>query len=108
MSMPVSAWRAGGLLTRLRLRRQLNQFGASLMRVGARRAHKKATSRTSPVRWLVGATVAIFMLGSFTNLAYQAMVNMDQQLGTTLVRNPAAAVPDTSARQASCRDRRWQ
>jgi ABC-2 type transport system permease protein len=106
MSAPVSAWRAAGLLTRLRLRRQLNQFGASLMRVGARRAHKKATSRTSPVRWLVGAMVAIFMLGSFTNLAYQAMVNMDQQLGTTLVRNPAAAAPDTSARQAQFLPRR--
>ncbi|MBV9239418.1 MAG: CPBP family intramembrane metalloprotease [Xanthobacteraceae bacterium] len=87
MSAPVSVWRSAFLLTRLRLRRQLNQFGASFARLRARQADKKAATRTSPARALLTAVVTLAMLGSFANLARQSMSNMENVLGSQTVRS---------------------
>ncbi len=93
MSARVSVWRAAFLLTRLRLRRQLNQFGASFARLRARHTDKKAANRTSPARALLTALVTLAMLGSFTNLARQSIVNMETVLGTQTVRGTATLGP---------------
>jgi membrane protease YdiL (CAAX protease family) len=86
VSAAVSVWRAAFLLTRLRLRRQLNQFGASFARLRARHADKKAANRTSSARTLLTAVVTLAMLGSFANLARQSMINMENVLGSQIVR----------------------
>ena len=93
MSAQVSVWRAAFLLTRLRLRRQLNQFGASFARLRARQADKKAATRTSPARAVLTALVTLAMLGSFANLARQSMINMETVLGTQTVRSTASPGP---------------
>ena len=87
MSAQVSVWRAAFLLTQLRLRRQLNQFGASFARLRARQADKKAAARTSPARALLTALVTLAMLVSFANLARQSMINMENVLGSQTVRS---------------------
>jgi hypothetical protein len=93
VSAQVSVWRAAFLLTRLRLRRQLNQFGASFARLRARQADKKAATRTSPARALLTALVTVAMLGSFANLARQSMINMENVLGSHTVRSTATPGP---------------
>jgi membrane protease YdiL (CAAX protease family) len=93
VSGQVSVWRATFLLSRLRLRRQLNQFGASFARLRARQAEKKAATRTSPARALLTALVTVAMLGSFANLARQSMINMENVLGSQTGRNPATPGP---------------
>jgi ABC-2 type transport system permease protein len=87
VSAQVSVWRAAFLLTQLRLRRQLNQFGASFARLRARQADKKAAARTSPARALLTALVTLAMLVSFANLARQSMINMENVLGSQTVRS---------------------
>jgi membrane protease YdiL (CAAX protease family) len=93
VSAQVSVWRATLLLTRLRLRRQLNQFGASFARLRARQAEKKAATRTSPARALLTALVTLAMLGSFANLARQSMINMENVLGSQTVRSTGSPGP---------------
>jgi ABC-2 type transport system permease protein len=93
VSAQVSVWRAAFLLTRLRLRRQLNQFGASFARLRARQAEKKAATRTSPARALLTAFVTLAMLGSFTNLARQSMINMENVLGSQVMHATGLAGP---------------
>jgi ABC-2 type transport system permease protein len=93
VSAQVSVWRAAFLLTRLRLRRQLNQFGASFARLRARQADKKAATRTSPARALLTALVTLAMLGSFANLARQSMINMENVLGSQTVRSTGSPGP---------------
>jgi ABC-2 type transport system permease protein len=103
VSILVSVPRAAFLLARLRLRRQLNRFGSPLGHAMARRTGPKAAGRSSPLRWLLSALVAVLMLVSFTNLAYRSMVNMQKELGTVLVR--ATSAPD---RGAASQDQRAQ
>jgi membrane protease YdiL (CAAX protease family) len=93
VSASVSIWRSAFLLTRLRLRRQLNQFGASFARLRARHSDKKAANRTSPARALLTAVVTVAMLGSFANLARQSMINMENVLGSQIVRSTATPGP---------------
>ena len=93
MSAQVSVSRAAFLLTRLRLRRQLNRFGASFVRLRARQADKKAANRTSPARALLTALVTLAMLGSFANLARQSMINMETVLGSQTVRGTGTLGP---------------
>src|SRR6516164_4915221 len=83
----VSAPRAAWLLARLRFRRQLNQLGA-LYRF------RKATAQRSGTRgkssgWVLTLLVTLAMLGNFTNLSYQSLVNMRKALGTAVVPNEA-------------------
>jgi ABC-2 type transport system permease protein len=101
VSAQVSVWRAAFLLTRLRLRRQLNQFGASFAWLRARRASKKAATRTSPGRALLTALVTLAMLGTFANLARQSMINMENVLGSQAVR--ATGLPGPRDRGVSVR-----
>ena len=93
MSAQVSVRRAAFLLTQLRLRRQLNQFGASFARLRARQADKKAAARTSPARALLTALVTLAMLVSFANLARQSMINMENVLGSQTVRSTGSPGP---------------
>jgi ABC-2 type transport system permease protein len=101
LSAQVSVWRAAFLLTRLRLRRQLNRFGASFVRLRSRQADKKAANRTSPARAMLTALVTLAMLGSFANLARQSMINMENVLGSQTVRSTGA--PGTRGRGVSVR-----
>jgi ABC-2 type transport system permease protein len=78
---PISATRATWLLTRLRLRRQLNQIG-SLYRFRKASPTRTATARKSSSGWLLTAFVILAMLGNFTNLAHQTMANMVKVLGS--------------------------
>jgi ABC-2 type transport system permease protein len=95
-SLPISAWRAAFLLTRLRLRRQFNQIGAAFGRYRVKSSSTKQSG--SPTRWIVTALVAIAMLISFGNLAYQSVVNLENALGTVAVRNDGAANPRVAPR----------
>jgi ABC-2 type transport system permease protein len=94
---PVGAWRAARLLIRLRVRRLVNQL-QSIIRFRMGSTARKATSRTSPIVWLLGPLVGIAMLGSFTSMAYQAVDNIQHTLGSTQVRN------DDRAARAGKRD----
>ena len=84
MTPAVSAVRAAWLLTRLRLRRQLNQIG-SLYRFRKASPKRTATGRKSSVGWLLTSLIMLVMLGNFTNLAYQSMANMEKVLGSAPV-----------------------
>jgi len=81
LTHPVSAARATWLLTRLRLRRQLNQFG-SLYRFRKATAARTATRRKSSTGGLLTAFVALAMLGNFINWSYRGMANMETVLGS--------------------------
>jgi ABC-2 type transport system permease protein len=97
LTAPVGAWRAAWLLAKLRWRRQFNQIG-SLYRYRIGLPGRKATSRTSPTTWLITALVTLTMLGGFTALAYQSVTNMENVLGSTLVRNPHHGAPGVGDR----------
>ena len=84
MTAPMSAARAAWLLTRLRLRRQLNQIG-SAYRWRKASPTRTATGRKASAGWLLTAFVMLAMLGSFTNLAYQSVANMEKVLGSVQV-----------------------
>src|SRR5262249_50095686 len=99
----VSASRAAWLLTRLRLRRQLNQM-ESIWRFRTGSSGRTGTGRTSSGLMILGALVAMSMLGSFTSLAYQSMANMQAELGSVVVPGPAAgAARDTPQPSAETR-----
>jgi membrane protease YdiL (CAAX protease family) len=82
----ISAPRAALLLTGLRLRRQVNQMMSGFGRYRVKSSSAKQSA--SPTRWIVSALVAIAMLGTFGNLAYQSVVNLENALGTEQVRAP--------------------
>ena len=98
MSGSVSAARAAWLLTRLRIRRRLNQF-ASLYRYRMGSPDRKAASRTSPTLWLLTGFVGLSMLFSFTNLSYQTISNMEQVLGSVQVQPAAGPRADAQEKQ---------
>jgi ABC-2 type transport system permease protein len=85
---PVSAWRAAWLLTRLQLRRQLNQFW-SLNRFRKASPNRTATSRKSAAGGLLMAFVALTMLGNSVNLSYHGVANMQKVLGSVQTYNEA-------------------
>jgi hypothetical protein len=92
--MSIGVARGAWLLTRLRLRRQLNAFETVLGRRKGRSGRKLA-SRASPTTWLINGLVALAMLGSFTLLSHQMMRNLQTVLGSEPVlgepRNPGIA-----------------
>jgi len=100
VSGSVSAARAALLLTRLRWRRQLNQFGAAFSRYRVKSSSAKSTTGASPTRWILGALVACAMLFTFGNLAYQIVANLENVLGTVQVRNDAGPAPGVRPRDA--------
>src|SRR5262249_48146272 len=103
MTGSVSAARAAWLLTRLRLRRQLNQ-AVSIWRFRTGSSGRSGTGRTSPALAILGVVVAMSMLGSFTSLAYQSMANMQAALGSVVVPGAAAgAARDTAQPSAETR-----
>ncbi|MEJ0076119.1 MAG: CPBP family intramembrane glutamic endopeptidase [Alphaproteobacteria bacterium] len=87
------ALRPAGLLVRLRLRRTLNQMQSAL-RFRLASPDKKATGRTTPVMWLLSGLVGLAMLGGFTMLSNQAIINIKSTLGSVQVQ---ATAPPTSA-----------
>jgi len=90
----VSASRAAWLLTRLRLRRQLNQM-ESIWRFRTGSSGRTGTGRASSGLMILGGLVALSMLGSFTSLAYQSIANMQAELGSVVVPGDAPAGGDT-------------
>jgi ABC-2 type transport system permease protein len=86
LTAPISISRAAYLLTRLRLRRMLNQIGAlSRYRMGA--SDRKASARASPIGGVFGVLVALAMLYGFTMMAYQSIANIERALGSAQVEN---------------------
>ena len=84
----VSPARAAWLLVRLRLARLFNQVISSFQRFRRKSAsgQRSASPGKSKIGWLVGTLVAVSMLFSFTNIALQAVSNMQERLGTTTER----------------------
>jgi ABC-2 type transport system permease protein len=84
----VSPARAAWLLVRLRLARLFNQVVSSFQRFRRKSAsgQRSASPGKSKIGWLVGTLVAVSMLFSFTNIALQAVSNMQERLGTTTER----------------------
>jgi ABC-2 type transport system permease protein len=102
VSAPISAAKAAWLLTRLRLRRQLNLIAAGWRyRMGS--SERKAASRSSPTMWLVSAFAALMMLGGATQLAYRGIANIETVLGTV---QAGAADPAGDARARTIQQRR--
>jgi len=86
-STPISTARAARLILRLRLARFVNQVVSGFQRfrrvpVSGKRT---ATPGKSKLGWFVGGLVALSMIFSFTNIARQAMANMQERLGSTTV-----------------------
>jgi len=84
---PVSAGRAAWLLTRLHLRRQLNQIRL------ARAFGKASTGRIGTAGkssgWLLPAFLAVLTLGGSAMMSHQGLANMRKVLGTVEVyKNP--------------------
>lgn len=98
MTAPVSALRAARLLTQLRFRRQLNTI-VSLSRHRMGSPERKATSRTSPTMWLLGAFVGVAMVFSFTMIAHQAVQNIENVLGSVRVPNTERRAPNIADSQ---------
>ena len=96
-SAPISAARAAGLILRLRLARLFNQVASGFQRFRRRPVSGKrtATPAKSKLGWFVGGLVALSMIFSFTNIARQAMANMQERLGSTTVtaKSPVDAGP---------------
>jgi hypothetical protein len=99
----ISAARAAYLLTRLRLRRQLNQIGAAFGRFRVRSSSAKQSG--SPTRWIMSVLVAVAMLWTFGNIAYQSVMNLERVLGTVQVQSVAAGNPQAAARDNAGRPR---
>jgi membrane protease YdiL (CAAX protease family) len=86
----VGALRAARLLIRLRLRRARNQLAAFFRyRMGS--PDRKATSRTSPLIWILNVFVAVYMLGIFTTIAWNSLENLQDRLGTVQAESSNAA-----------------
>ena len=85
--MPISRVRAARLILRLRLVRLFNQLTSGFQRFRRQPVSGKrtATPGKSKLGWFVGGIVALSMIFSFTNIARQAMANMQQRLGSTTV-----------------------
>src|SRR5947208_1709509 len=86
MTQPVGALRAAGLLIRLRLRQQLNQFGAIYRFRKASATSRPATARKKMGGRLLTGLIAVAMLFNFFNLSRQSMENIDKRFGTVEVR----------------------
>jgi membrane protease YdiL (CAAX protease family) len=86
-STPISAIRAARLILRLRLARLFNQVTSGFQRFRRQPVSGKrtATPGKSKLGWFVGGIVALSMVFSFTNIARQAMANMQERLGSTTV-----------------------
>ena len=85
MIQPVGVSRAAWLLIRLRFRRLLNQIG-SLSRYRMGSPDRKAAGRTSPIFLLLGALVGAVMFAGLTSMAYEAVGNIQDALGSVQVR----------------------
>jgi ABC-2 type transport system permease protein len=97
-STPISAARAARLILRLRLARFFNQVASGFQRFrrGQVSGKRTATPGKSKLGWFVGGIVALSMIFSFTNIARQAMANMQERLGSTTVtvaKSPVDAGP---------------
>ncbi len=102
-STPISAARAARLILRLRLARFCNQVVSGFQRfrrvpVSGKRT---ATPGKSKLGWFVGGLVAVSMIFSFTNIARQAVANMQERLGSTTVTvaSPGDSPGDTGPPQ---------
>jgi hypothetical protein len=97
-STPISAARAARLILRLRLARFFNQVASGFQRFRREPVSGKrtATPGKNKLGWFVGGLVALSMIFSFTNIARQAMANLQERLGSTTVtvaKSPADAGP---------------
>jgi membrane protease YdiL (CAAX protease family) len=90
MTAAISAARAAWLLSRLKLRRRLNQI-ESIYRYRMGSPERKAASRSSPASFIITALVGLSMLGTSTSLAYRSLNNMQEVLGAAEARHDAAA-----------------
>jgi ABC-2 type transport system permease protein len=77
MSAPVGFFRAASLLARLRLRRIVNQFRA-LSRYRMKAQDRKMASRASPVRTVFTFLILLFMFGSFVQMSYSSIENIQR------------------------------
>ncbi|MBO0742872.1 MAG: PDZ domain-containing protein, partial [Hyphomicrobiaceae bacterium] len=94
-STPISAARAARLILRLRLARLFNQMASGFRRfrrvpVSGKRT---ATPGKNKLGWFVGGLVALSMIFSFTNIARQAMANMQERLGSMTVTATSSLDP---------------
>jgi ABC-2 type transport system permease protein len=98
MTQPVSVLASAWLLTRLRLRRLLNQTSAVYNRPLNARKGRPATPAKNRNPWLVTGFVSIAMLFSFGNLARQAIVNLhlvlDLNLSGRMLSRGSARMPE--------------
>jgi membrane protease YdiL (CAAX protease family) len=83
MAEAISAWQAASLLTRLKLRRQLNHLRAANP-FGKSSGARTGTASKSSSRWLL-AFIAVVMLGNVANLSHQGMVRLQRVLGSVEV-----------------------
>jgi ABC-2 type transport system permease protein len=97
MSTCVSPARAMWLLTRLRLRRQLNQMQAIYNRPLSGDKRRVATGGKSRNRWLLTSFVGVAMLFSFGNLSRQSVLNLQRAAQATSTAQDAQAPIGTAA-----------
>jgi membrane protease YdiL (CAAX protease family) len=99
MTASVGSLRAAWLLTRLRLRRQLNQVVSVYRhRMGAKT--RKGTPRKSSTMWVLSGLFGVAMLFGIVNFAAQSVANLDR---AARVSQPQAATQTTSRRASTAR-----
>src|SRR5262249_54039627 len=98
-STSIGAGRSARLLIGLRLRRLLNQTLASwqiLRRKKVTGEKRAATAGKAKLGWLLAGLIGISMIFGVTNIAVQAVTNMQRALGSVEVAAPASASPQAA------------